>query len=329
MHTCGYRISCCRGALMSTTKIYSDHSIDLSVPLGRLIYQGGAAKGLELAYDERAGTWLQRRPGEAGPGRVTTLLQAMHASTVLRRWVMPVAVSLVVGTLGATGVWYALHDRTAVTTPPKAVLPPPLPESPGLLESVAVPYSLPVAPPETAASAVLEPPIGLEPEPAPSSAGVKPPLPKPGFQAEAPAKPTAPVPAKAIAPEPKAETRQPKPAEAKPSAQGTSKVAQSSEREEADQPVFDAGSTAARTASPVERSKSVASAEAAPAPSAAVSSKAILAVPTRDWIVATDPSSNLPRRYKVGETLPSGARIISADPSTGVVTTDRGNLRLE
>lgn len=313
---------------MGTSKIFSEQSIDVSVPLGRLIYQGTAAPGLELTFDEQAKAWLQRRPGEQEQTSMSKLGQALRSSGVVRRWLMPAAVSVALGTLGAAGVWYALHDSAPKR--PLAVLPPPVPEPDGLVERVAGPYGLPVAPPGAAASAVVEAPIGIDdvPDagPLPARVASKGPVPKmepPKPKAEAPA----PAPKKAVE-----VAKAPAPAPAKAGPPPQSKEAES-DTDAADKPIFDAGGiTAARGAAPAAPPKPagiVPVNTAAAVPGVRLSAKSLLAVPSKEWIVATDPSSNLPRRFKVGETLPSGARILSADPNTGIVTTDRGNLRLE
>lgn len=55
----------------------------------------------------------------------------------------------------------------------------------------------------------------------------------------------------------------------------------------------------------------------------------LLAAPSREWIVVSDPKSNLPKRVALGDRLPSGAKLVSVDTAKGVAVTDRGNLSLE
>jgi hypothetical protein len=55
----------------------------------------------------------------------------------------------------------------------------------------------------------------------------------------------------------------------------------------------------------------------------------LLAIPSEQSIVITDPGTRLPTQVKVGSKLPNGATLVSANPSTGVANTDKGPLKLE
>ena len=63
-------------------------------------------------------------------------------------------------------------------------------------------------------------------------------------------------------------------------------------------------------------------------PNAARHRDVLVAITNQETIVVPD-ARGLPAPFRIGERLPSGARLIRIDPREGEAETDRGVIRLE
>lgn len=289
---------------------YSDDLIEVRVPLGRLVYMGSASSGTELRMDEKKG-WVQsgNKRKSAGGLKLNPLAALQRCTDWSRQ--RPIALALLSLAIGggiASGL-FLLQSQPQSHVAAVPLLPPPLPEEPiaaedleavphayaELNESAASAVNLPVTPNTAAvAQAATAPTAAPVPALAPQAVVV------------ANNAPVAPAPVKAA----------PKPPAAPPAPTKEASTA----------PVFDAGPQAAPAAAPAAVPPKVERRAAAEAPRG---TKLLLAVPSKDWVVVADAASGLPKQYRVGDKLPTGAVILSADPKAGTVVTDRGPINLE
>lgn len=282
--------------------------INVSFPLGKMIFAQTSVEGLNLVQDPITGRWETIKSGRGLSAFARLKLRYFGPAKSRTTFKVNLGIAFAVCALGVgTTIFFSWAPMqtgrysTSETSPPKVVIKPGLPsqEAPSVPASITVDSGAYVEQ-RAESSDPLPPPMSLQvpqaviPQPMPAPAKLSTTVP--------PIAPTAP-PVNAKAPQAKAEESNPISVFNEPLPLLKSPLTM------LPSPATSGQVQAVQAAKPVQPTKTAIR---------------ILAIPENNSVVVTDPSTRLPLLVKVGEALPDGTTLKSVDKANSSALTSRG-----